>query len=537
MVLDRRAFMRGAVAAAVVAGTGAGAVAGCSSDNESEARNQPTTTLPPIPDDLPGDVFALGVASGDPRDRSVILWTRLVADPGADGGGVGAEPIPVGWEVASDEQFVDLVVEGTAVADPALAHSVHVEADHLQPDNLYWYRFKVGDRTSPVGRTRTTPPDDAEADEVRFAFASCQNLQDGFWTAYEHMADEDLDVVLFLGDYIYEEPPDPGSVRTYHSEAPTDLAGYRRRWAEYKADRNLQGAHHRFPWVVTWDDHEVANDYAADVPQDASPDDAAAREAFLERRAAAYQAFYEHQPVRLDPPDGPDYPIHRQLSWGRLAQFYVLDGRQHRSDQACTDRAVLAAAGPLCADAEGDERTMLGDEQEAWLGDALAASEARWNVVAQQTVVAHVPLAGEGPSAIVNLDQWDGYPAARRRLVDQLREVRNPVVITGDIHLSGVGVITEDPDDPTSAPLATELVGTSISSPFPVPDVVELAVGALPHTRYVNARQRGYVVCTAGRDELRAEFKVVRTVVRTASALDTDAVWIVDDGDPDPHEA
>jgi alkaline phosphatase D len=533
MTLDRRAFMRGVVASAVLAGSGIGAA--CSDDNESDARDEPTTSLPPVPDDLPTDVFALGVASGDPLARSVILWTRLVADPTADDGGVGTAPVPVRWEVASDEDFVDMVVDGTTIADPALAHSVHVEAGHLQPDNVYWYRFTVGDRTSPVGRTHTTPDDDADPGELRFAFASCQNFQDGHWTPYEHMAGEELDLVVFLGDYIYEEGPDPEAVRTYASPAPTDLAGYRRRWAEYKGERALQGVHHRFPWVVTWDDHEVANDYAGDVAQFTSPDDAAATEAFHARRAAAYQAFYEHQPVRLDPPEGADYRIYRQLAWGRLAGFYVLDGRQYRSDQACTDQAVLAAAGPLCDDAQGDARTMLGDEQETWLGEALAASEARWNVVAQQTVVAHVPLAGEGAGALVNLDQWDGYPAARRRLVDQLRGVRNPIVITGDIHLGGIGVVNDDPDDPTSAPLATELVGTSISSSFPVPDAVEATIGALPNVRYVNARQRGYVVCTVGRDRLEAEFKVVRTVDRPESALDVDAVWVVDDGDPDPH--
>jgi alkaline phosphatase D len=528
MTLDRRAFLAGVVATAVLAG--------CSTDNESDARDEPTTTLPPVPEDLPTDVFALGVASGDPLSKSVILWTRLVADPAAADGGVGAAPIPVTWEVASDEDFVDMVVDGTVIADAALGHSVHVNAEHLQPDNVYWYRFTVGDRTSPVGRTRTTPANGANPEELRFAFASCQNRQDGYWNAYEHMAEEDLDLVFFLGDYIYEEAPDPAAVRTYTSAAPTDLAGYRQRWAEYKADPALQGVHHRFPWVVTWDDHEVANDYADDVAQGANPDDAAATEQFVARRAAAYQAFYEHQPVRLDPPDGPDYPIYRQLAWGKLAGFYVLDGRQYRSNQACDDTVVLSGAGPLCADADSDDRTMLGPEQESWLGAALSDSDARWNVIAQQTVVAHVPLAGTGADEVVNLDQWDGYPAARRRLVDQLREVSNPVVITGDIHLGGAGVITDDPDDPTSAPLATELVGTSISSSFPVPDLVEATARALPDVRYINARQRGYVVCTVGRDQLQAEFRVVRTVDRPGATVETDAVWIVDDGDPDPHE-
>ena len=532
MTLDRRAFMAGVVATAVLAG------AGCSSDNESGARDEPTTTLPPVPDDLPTDVFALGVASGDPLARSVILWTRLVADPGADDGGVGTAPLPVRWEVASDEDFDDPVVDGTTVADPALAHSVHVEAEHLQPDNVYWYRFTVGDRTSPVGRTRTAPADDADAAKLRFAFASCQNLQDGFWTAYEHMADEELDLVFFLGDYIYEGEPDPNAVRTYRTEAPTDLAGYRRRWAEYKSDPALQGVHQRFPWVVTWDDHEVSNDYADDIAEEPGAGAPAAREQFRDRRAAAYQAFYEHQPVRLDPPEGPDYQIYRSLSWGRLAAFYVLDGRQYRSKQECLDQAILGKAGPLCDAAAADERTMLGLDQEAWLGESLADSKARWNVLAQQTVVSRVPFAGEGAGAIVNLDQWDGYPAARQRLVKQLRTVSNPVVITGDIHLGGLGVITDDPDVPTSAPVATELVGTSISSSFPaeLADLVESGATALPNVRYINAHQRGYVVCTVDRDQLQAEFKVVRTVDRPESSLDTDAVWIVDDGNPDPHE-
>jgi alkaline phosphatase D len=526
--LDRRSFLAGVVAAV--------ALAGCSDDNTSDAgAEDPTTSLLPIPEDLPRGLFSLGVASGDPMPRSIILWTRLVADPAAADGGVGADPLPVKWEVASDEDFVDRVIDGTVIASADLAHSVHVEADHLQPDNWYWYRFSVGNVVSPVGRTRTAPADDKTPNRLRFAFASCQNRQDGFWTAYEHMADEDLDLVVFLGDYIYEDAPDPNSVRPYVSAAPVDLATYRQRWAEYKTDRALQDVHHRFPWVVTWDDHEVANDYAADLPSGLAPGDEAGREQFLQRRAFAYQAFYEHQPVRLDPPEGAGYRTHREQLWGKLVRFFVLDGRQYRSDQACTDQAVLGGVGAICADAEGDDRTMLGPQQEDWLGEGLSTSEARWNVVANQTVVAHVPVAGQGADALVNLDQWDGYPAARRRLVAQLREARNPVVITGDIHLGGAGVITADPDDLTTAPVATELVGTSISSAFPYAELVEQATASLPNIRYLNARQRGYVVCTVKADELQAEFKVVSTVDRPESRLETDATFVIDDGDPDPH--
>jgi alkaline phosphatase D len=530
--LDRRTFMAGVIAAVVLAG--------CSGDDDSAGdaeQASAATSLPPLPDDLPAELFALGVASGDPLPKSVILWTRLVADPRAADGGMGTAPVPVQWEVSSDEHFGDMVVAGTAVADPALAHSVHVDAQHLQPDNWYWYRFRVGDRTSPVGRTRTAPDGGPGGDKLTFAFASCQNRQDGYWTAYDHMADEDLDLVLFLGDYIYEGASDPHSVQPYTSPAPTDLPTYRQRWSEYKADPTLQEVHRLFPWVVTWDDHEVANDYADDSPEHTSPSDTAARTAFRARRAAAYQVFYEHQPVRLDPPHGPDYRIYRQLAWGGLARFYVLDGRQYRSKQECLDQVVLSAAGPLCPAAERDDRTMLGLEQEAWLGNALADSRATWNVVAQQTVVSHVPFAGEGAGAIVNLDQWDGYPAARQRLVKQLRTVGNPIVISGDIHLGGLGVITDDPDDPTTPAVATELVGTSISSSFPIPDLVEQAAAKLPDVRYVNAHQRGYVVCTVTHDELRADFRVVSTVARPRARIATDAAWIVASGDPEPHAA
>jgi len=528
-LIDRRTFMAGVVATAVAA-------AACSNGDDSDSGaagsegddSGTTRDLPPVPPGLVEDVFALGVASGDPLDDSVVIWTRLVADLAAPDGGIGtADPVPVGWEVATDEDFEDVVADGAVVADAALAHSVHVDVDGLDADSWYWYRFAVGDRTSPAGRARTTPRDDDEPDALRFAFASCQNRQDGYWTAHTHLADEDVDLVLFLGDYIYEGGPDPDSVQPYVTPVPVDLPTYRARWAEYKADPALQAAHARCPWVVTWDDHEVGNDYAGATPQGADPADAAVRERFLTQRAAAYQAFYEHSPVRLDPPDGPDLRIYRSLAWGTLARFYVLDGRQYRSDQECGETTVIAGAGPLCTEAEADGRTMLGEEQEAWLGDELAGSEARWNVLAQQTVVANVPFA----AGLVNLDQWDGYPAARERLLDQLADVRNPVVLTGDIHLSAVGTVDRSPGEP----LATELVGTSISSGFPLAAVIESLVGELPNLEYINAHQRGYVVCELTADELRAEYRLVSTTAEPRADIETGSTWVVTDGDPTPR--
>ncbi len=531
-VIGRRTFLAGVVATAVAAG--------CSSaggDDEPEATGVPgddvspetVADLPPVPRSLPAEVFALGVASGDPLPDSVILWTRLVNDPLADGGGLPDQPLPVRWEVAADEAFDDIVASGDAVAEPALAHSVHVDASGLEPDAWYWYRFSVGEWTSPVGRTRTAPGASDVVERLRFAFASCQNYQAGYWPAHDQIASEDIDLVVFLGDYIYEENPDPGAVRTYRSDAPVDLAGYRRRYGEYKADPALQAAHAHAPWVCTWDDHEVQNNYADDVPQAQLAPSAA----FRDQRAAAYQAYYEHMPLRIEPPDGADVTLYRSVGWGDLARFHVLDGRQYRSDQACD---VARDVGVGCDEVDDDERTMLGDEQESWLGDELADSDATWNVVAQQTIVTKVavPLgADEG----VNLDQWDGYPAARRRLVDQLREVDNPVVITGDIHASGVGVVTDDPDDASTPAVVPELVGTSISSTFP-PDLValvEAAAAASPGIRYVEPRQRGYVVCEVTPDALDAAFRYVATTAEPQAAVTTGARWVISAGDPEPR--
>lgn len=536
-IVGRRAFLAGVVATALAAGCSGG-----DSDEGGQSSTLPGddaspetgADLPPVPPSLPAELFALGVASGDPLPSSVILWTRLVNDPLADGGGMPDQPLPVRWEVGADKAFDDIVASGDAVAEPALAHSLHIDASGLQADTWYWYRFAVGEWTSPVGRTRTAPDGGDEVERLRFAFASCQNYQAGFWPAHDQIAREELDLVVFLGDYIYEEGPSDGAVRAYRTEAPTDLAGYRRRYGEYKADAMLQAAHAHVPWLCTWDDHEVQNNYAGDVP-DAPPGEAVTPGRFRDRRAAAYQAYYEHMPLRIEPPDGADVTLHRSITWGDLARFYVLDGRQHRSDQAC-DTAL--DVGVACGEVADDERTMLGDDQEAWLGDELAGSTARWNVVAQQTIVSKitVPLGtGEG----LNLDQWDGYPAARRRLVTQLREVDNPVIITGDIHASGVGVVTDDPDDAATPSLVPELVGTSISSVFPedLVALVDVAAAASPSIRYVEPRQRGYVVCELTPAALRADFRYVSTTVSPQAEVSTGATWVVTAGDPEPRPA
>jgi alkaline phosphatase D len=470
---------------------------------------------------IPGPPFTLGVASGDPLPEAVVLWTRLAPDP-LNGGGMPAGDVPVGWEIADDEGFTSIAAAGTAIATTTHGHSVHVDATGLTPSTTYWYRFTAGGFTSPVGRTRTTPAADASPTAMRFAFASCQSYPSGYYTAHAALAAEDVEVVVFLGDYIYEGGG-TGPVRSHNSGEIFTLADYRNRYALYKGDPNLQAAHAAFPWVVTWDDHEVENDYAAAMPQD--PADAAG---FLARRAIAYQVWWEHQPVRLASPTGPDLQIYRSLDWGDLARVAVIDGRQYRSDQACG-----GGLGEPCPEQADPARTMLGDGQQAWLDTALSGSPALWNVVANQTILAPMPL---GPA--FNRDQWDGYPVAQQALLDLLArpEVTNPVVVTGDIHASWISELPARATDRTSTAVGVELVGTSISSSFDdaLAPVFEQILTALPGTHYVNAHDRGYTVVELTRAGLVADYRVMATVAAPEStvATATSFSWPVESAQP-----
>jgi len=468
---------------------------------------------------VPADPFTLGVGSGDPLPTAVVLWTRLAPDP-LNGGGMPPGDVAVDWVVATDDAFATVVASGTATAPEAFAHSVHVDVTGLEPATTYWYRFTTGGYDSPAGRTRTAPATDAAVDRLRFGFVSCQNYAAGYYTAHANLAAEDLDVCFHLGDYIYEGAG--AGVRTVPGGEATTLAGYRDRYALYRSDPNLQAVHHRFPWVVTWDDHEVDNNYAGDTSEAG-----VSGPAFLTRRAEAYQAWWEHQAVRMPAPVGADLQIYRSFRWGDLASFFVLDTRQYRSDQACGD-----GLGELCADALVPGRTMLGSAQESWLEGATASSEARWNVLAQQVVMAYTPLVGQ-----VNLDQWDGYPDARRRMLEILGRpgVANPLVLTGDIHASGAGKLLADWENPESSPVVGhELVGTSISSTFPsgLDTVFNQITSGLPWAAYANATQRGYVTVELTSAEAVANWRVVDTVAEPTSAVRTDFTWTIPADDP-----
>lgn len=466
--------------------------------------------LQPVPG-LDSDPFTLGIASGDPTSDSVVIWTRLSVDP-VDVAATPAADVPVTWEVASDEGFSDIVSSGTATAEAAHGHSVHVDVTGLDPDSWYWYRFAAAGYDSAAGRTRTVPTGTCTEVPCRFAFASCQNWTDGYYPAHTHLAEEQLDLVFWLGDYIYEGGVGDG-VRPHNSAEPQTLDEYRNRYGLYKSDPALQASHAAFPWVVVWDDHEVENDYAGDRDQNGSDPST-----FLVRRAAAYKAWWEHQPVRMAPPTGPDLQIYRSFAWGDLAAFFALDGRQYRSDQAC--------GGSLgdCPDRTAPGRTMLGSTQESWLTEGLTSSSAVWNVLANQTVMTAMPLGG-----MYNLDQWDGYAAARERLLEVLGrpEVGNPLVITGDIHASGIADLTAGPD---ARAVGTELVTTSISSGFEdaLADLAEMIIGALEWVHFVDSRHRGYVTVELTRERAEATYRFVESALVPSSPVFVGTTYTVE---------
>ena len=480
--------------------------------------------------------FTLGVASGDPLADGVVLWTRLAPDPLATFGGLdGRLSVPVKWEVAEDEAFGRVVRRGTALARPEFGYAVHVDVRGLRPSAHYFYRFRAGDHLSPSGRTKTAPARDGAASSMEFAFVSCQHRVVGYYTAYQHLANEDLDVVLHLGDYIYEGA-DQGSLGRGHFPERTllTLDDYRARYAQYKTDPDLQAAHAAFPWIVTMDDHEVLSNWASDYsfyyPQEA-------KDAFVVRRANAFRAYWEHMPLRLTQlPSGPHLPLHRRFGYGDLAQFNVLDTRQYRSDQANGD-----GVKPPGDESRDPNRTMLGDAQEQWLLDGLAGSRATWNVLAQQVFFSQLDLNAADDKESYEMDAWDGYEAGRDRIVDfiQDRGIVNPVVLTGDVHANNACEIKADFDDPDSATVGTEFVGTSISSSGDGRDTDpgrDALASQLPHIPYYNV-QRGYVHCTLTPELWRTDFKVLAYVSRPGSPLRTDATFYVENGRPGLQQA
>ncbi|WP_344968902.1 alkaline phosphatase D family protein [Streptosporangium fragile] len=475
---------------------------------------------------LARDPFTLGIASGDPSGDGVVLWTRLALDPlGLNGrGGMPVRDVEVQWQLATDERFATVVRRGTETARWKRAHSVHVELEGLEPGREYFYRFRAEGHLSPVGRTRTAP---AALSPLTFAVAACAHYEHGYYTAYRRLAEQEPDLVVHLGDYIYEYAPrgytaPGGSVRRHTWGKCATLADYRMRHAQYKSDADLQAAHAVAPWLVAFDDHEIENNWAGDVSSTGAP-------SFARRRANAFQAYYENMPLRRSSvPGGTSMRVHRRVDWGPLARFHLLDTRQFRDDQACED-GIRAG----CDDRLDSGRTLLGEDQRGWLLDGLARSDARWNLVGQQILMAQRD-AKAGPGTEVNMDSWDGYAAERTRLLTGFRDsgAANPVVLTGDAHMHHAADLKLDFDDPDSPRVAVELVTSSIASDgdgYRDEARVAETIAENPHISYLDQR-RGYLVCRLDTEELRADFRTLDYISRRGAPAKTGARFTIPAG-------
>lgn len=475
--------------------------------------------------------FSLGIASGDPWPDGFVLWTRLAPMPLDPHGGMPMSVVSVDWEVAEDERFTRVVKSGLADARPELGHSVHVEVKGLRPGWRYWYRFRANGEASPVGTARTTTPEGVAMDRVRIGVAGCQHYEEGWYTAYRRLGEvSDLDVIFHYGDYIYEGRGRDCSkvktcVRSHAGNEIYSLDDYRRRYAQYKLDPDLQFAHAAAPFLTSYDDHEVDNNWYGECDQDGTP-----AEVFLLRRAAAMQAWYEHMPVRqAQYPTSGGLKMYRRFDYGDLLRVQVLDTRQYRHGGLLqTNRPPkgcrLDVSGPV---------TMLGSQQETWLSAGLSSS-ARWNLLAQQVMVMPFTYPKNREAGRTNVDSWSGYAAARERLVAEIvkRDLKNVVIATGDVHQHHAGIVPVREGALDGPAAATEFVCTSISSGG---DGVELSKewkdtpADNPHCQLYDAR-RGYQVFDIGRDSWRTDVVTMDKVSEPGGRATVTTSFVVERG-------
>jgi alkaline phosphatase D len=488
---------------------------------------------------LGSDPFVQGVASGAPAPDGVVLWTRLhFPEP-------QTRELTLRWEVAHDEAFTRIARSGQVQAVPALGHAVHAEVQGLEPDRWYFYRFMLGEARSPVGRTRTAPAPGAAVERLRVAYASCQRWEHGYYAAWRHLRAEAPDLVLFLGDYIYEYAGAAQAVRPVKGGLVLTLDDYRQRYALHRSDPDLQAMHAACPWLAIWDDHEVQNDYAGVHEGTGTPPHWTAAD-FAARRAAAYQAWYEHMPVRASMltqglaglARGAELRIYQQLDWGRLATLSLLDGRQYRDRQVCLkdDKPGSNVVDPAkCQPWTDAQRSYLGVAQEQWLDKALARPVGRWNVIGQPTLFGQRDNHAGAGQRLWN-DGWDGYGATRARLTEALQRhrVSNPVFLGGDVHENWVGHVKADYNAPGSATLGVEFCGTSISSRSSA-SAVERTPERLaenPHYVFGDAKYRGYGLAEFTPARLSTTLRAVEDVTQADSAVFTLARFEVSEGRP-----
>jgi alkaline phosphatase D len=474
--------------------------------------------------------FPLGVASGYPSANGVVLWTRLLA-ASEDSHHLTDAAIPVKVEIATDEKFRKVIRTETLYATPEWAHSIHAEIAGLKPSREYWFRFTAGGQQSAVGRTRTAPKLSANIKRLCVGVASCQKYENGYFVAYRHMLNDNLDLIVHTGDYIYEYASTPGgnNVRGDGSGETFTLEDYRARHALYKRDPDLQAMHAAHPWLVTWDDHEVTNDYAGENTYEASG------KAVLLRRAAAYRAYYEHMPLPSSAkPVGPHMQLYAQCNYGRLLQINVLDSRQYRSPLGC--RGPEDTGGNAsCASLFDATRTKLGELQEHWLGASLKESRARWNVLVQGTPMAHVD-GDPGEGIAYRRDIWDGYPAARQRVLDALANTKtsNPIVIDGDIHAFQVAHINRIANDLSSPVIASEFTTDSITSGGISQARLDQNRSINPNLLYSYSQHRGYMTLEFERNQVRADLVTVESIREQNAGRNLLASFVVENGKPGP---
>lgn len=483
--------------------------------------------------------FTLGVASGDPWPDGFVIWTRLAPLFNAeDGRGGLSKPVQVRWTVASDMNMTSIVRQGQVMADSRLAHSVHVEVSGLESSRPYWYQFEALGAQSPIGRSLTAPAFNSLL-PIKVGFVSCAHWELGYFSAYRHLATEAPDVVFFLGDYIYEDSHSAGSpkiVRSHGSDESKDLTGYRNRYALYKTDPDLQALHACAPSVSTWDDHEVQNDYAGQWSQDPK----ISVEDFLRRRASAYQAFYEHTPLRISSlPGRTEMRIYRRFSYGQMASFHVLDGRQYRSRPGCfvegkTHRGHIATNE--CSDLQDPMRSMLGKEQEAWLDEGFKTSKSRWNIIPQGLLVTPLLIPKKNSEVLGHwTDAWDGYMSTRDRVLASLErhKVSNPIFWSGDIHSFWANDIHINSNDPESKVIATEFAGTSVTSAGQSYKwFSEHVIPHNPNVHFFDSRSRGYVSVDISSSQINARFQAISNCKEKLTTVSTLKSFVVNDGRP-----
>ena len=479
--------------------------------------------------------FSLGVASGDPWPDGFVIWTRLAPEPLAEHAGMPMQAVPVRWEVADDPGFKHITRQGQALARPELGHSVHVELHGLQPHRPYWYRFQVdGGASSATGTVRTAPAAGTDAGRLRIGVAGCQHYEAGLYTAYAHLAKEpELDAVFHYGDYIYEgagRATKAGIIRSHAGGEIYSLDDYRRRYAQYKTDPDLQAAHAAAAFLSSWDDHEIDNNWAGALDQDGIP-----AEIFLLRRHAAMQAWYENMPVRRSQfPRADGLTMHRRLDYGSLLRVHVLDTRQYRTQQRC-DPSLTSRNRACRAQDDGGAEQVIGSAQERWLANGLEHA-GRWNLLAQQVMLMPFQYPASREAGSVNGDSWSGYPQARQRLLDLLAERRlgNVIVATGDVHKHHAGVVPANPDDVLGTAVATEFVTSSISSNgdgSDMPPGWESVVSANPHAPLLN-NQRGYQVFTVDKARWHTDVVAVDQVSTSGAGKRVVARLLTEHGRP-----